>query len=141
MAKLTLEQANTIIDVAMKKGVDAKMRPLSAAVLDAGGNLVAFKKADNSSVMRFEIAFGKAYGTIGMGMASRNLETMAQQRPHFANALAATSGGKFIPVAGGVLIKSKDGEVIGAVGVTGDTSDNDELAAKAGIEAAGLTTD
>lgn len=141
MAKLTLEQANTIIDVAMKKGVDAKMRPLSAAVLDAGGNLVAFKKADNSSVMRFEIAFGKAYGTIGMGMASRNLETMAQQRPHFANALAAASGGKFIPVAGGVLIKSKDGEVIGAVGVTGDTSDNDELAAKAGIEAAGLTTD
>ena len=141
MAKLTLEQANTIIDVAMRKGVDAKMRPLSAAVVDAGGNLVAFKKADNSSVMRFEIAFGKAYDAVGMGMASRNLETMAQQRPHFANALAAASGGKFIPVAGGILIKSKDGEVIGAVGVTGDTSDNDELAAKAGVEAAGLATD
>jgi uncharacterized protein GlcG (DUF336 family) len=141
MTKLTLEQANTIIDVAMKKGLDAKMRPLSVAVLDAGGNLMAFKKADNSSVMRFEIAFGKAYGAIGMGMASRNLETMAQQRPHFANALAAASGGRVIPVAGGVLVKSKDGEVIGAVGVTGDTSDNDELAAKAGIEAVGLTTD
>ena len=77
MAKLTLEQANTIIDVAMKKGVEGKMKPLSAAVVDAGGNLVAFKKADNSSVMRFEIAFGKAYGAVGMGMASRNLETMA----------------------------------------------------------------
>jgi uncharacterized protein GlcG (DUF336 family) len=141
MAKLTLEQANTIIDVAMKKGIDAKMRPLSAPVLDSGGKLIAFKKADNYSVMRFEIAFGKAYGAIGMGMASRNLETMAQQRPHFANALAAASGGKVIPVAGGVLVKSKDGEVIGAVGVTGDTSDNDELAAKAGVEAAGLVTD
>ncbi len=141
MAKLTLEQANTIIDVAMKKGVDAKMRPLSAAVVDAGGNLVAFKKADNSSVLRFEIAFGKAYGAVGMGMASRNIETMAQQRPHFANALAAASGGKVIPVAGGILIKAADGEVIGAVGVTGDTSDNDELAAKTGVEAAGLATD
>jgi uncharacterized protein GlcG (DUF336 family) len=91
--------------------------------------------------MRFEIAFGKAYGAIGMGMASRNLETMAQQRPHFANALAAASGGRVIPVAGGVLVKSKDGEVIGAVGVTGDTSDNDELAAKTGVEAVGLVTE
>ena len=141
MTKISLEQANTIIDTAMKKGQEAKMRPLSAAVLDAGGNLIAFKKADNSSVMRFEIAFGKAYAAVGMGMASRNIETMAQQRPHFANALAAASGGRVIPVAGGILVKSKDGEVIGAVGVTGDTSDNDELAAKAGVEAAGLLTD
>jgi len=141
MAKLTLEQANTIIDVAMQKGRDGKMRPLSVAVLDAGGNLVAFKKADNSSVLRFEIAYGKAYGAIGMGMPSRNIETMAIQRPHFANALAAASGGRVIPVAGGLVIKSKDGEVVGAVGVTGDTSDNDELAGKAGVEAAGLTTD
>lgn len=140
MAKLTLEQANTIIDVAMQKGREAKMRPLSVAVLDAGGNLVAFKKADNSSVMRFEIAYGKAFGAIGMGMPSRNIETMATQRPHFANALAAASGGRVIPVAGGLLLK-KDGEVVGAVGVTGDTSDNDELAGKAGAEAAGLTTD
>ena len=140
MAKLTLEQANTIIDTAMQKGRDGKMRPLSVAVLDAGGNLVAFKKADNSSVMRFEIAYGKAYGAIGMGMPSRNLETMATQRPHFANALFAASGGRVIPVAGGLLLK-KDGEVVGSVGVTGDTSDNDELAAKAGAEAAGLSTE
>jgi uncharacterized protein GlcG (DUF336 family) len=141
MTKLTLAQANTIIDVALKKGQDAKMKPLSVAVLDAGGNLIAFKKSDNSSVMRFEVAYGKAYGAIGMGMASRNLETMALQRPHFANALAAASGGKVIPVAGGILVKDKDGDVIGAVGVTGDTSDNDELAAKSGVEAAGLATD
>ncbi len=141
MAKLTLEQACKIIDVAMAKGVEMKIKPLSAAVVDAGGNLMAFKKADNSSVLRFEIAHGKAYAAIGMGMASRNIENMATQRPHFANALAAASGGKFIPVAGGVLIKSAEGEVIGAVGVTGDTSDNDETAAKAGIAAAGLITD
>lgn len=141
MAKLTLEQANTIIDAAMKTGAEAKMKPLSAAVLDAGGNLVAFKKSDNSSVMRFEIAYGKAYGAIGMGMSSRNLEGMAQQRPHFATALAAASDGRVIPVAGGLLIKASDGDVLGSVGVTGDTSDNDEIAARAGIEAAGLATD
>ena len=141
MAKLTLEQATKIIDVALGKGRDGKMKPLSVAVLDAGGNLVAFKKADNSSVMRFEIAFGKAYGAVGMGMPSRNIENMAQQRPYFVNALAAASGGRLVPVAGGLLIKTKDGEVVGSVGVTGDTSDNDELAAKAGVEAAGLATD
>ena len=141
MAKLTLEQACKIIDVAMAKGVEMKTKPLSAAVVDAGGNLVAFKKADNSSVLRFEIAFGKAYASIGMGMPSRNIETMATTRPHFANALASASGGRFIPVAGGILVKSAEGEVIGAVGVTGDTSDNDEAAAKAGVAAAGLVTD
>ena len=141
MAKLTLEQATTIIDVALGKGRDAKMKPLSVAVLDAGGNLVAFKKSDNSSVLRFEIAFGKAYGAIGMGMASRGIENMAQQRPYFVNALAAASGGRLVPVAGGLLIKTKDGEVVGSVGVTGDSSDNDELAGKAGVEAAGYTSE
>ena len=141
MAKLTLEQATKIIDVALGKGRDGKMKPLSVAVLDAGGNLVAFKKSDNSSVLRFEIAFGKAYGAIGMGMASRNIENMAQQRPYFVNALAAASGGRLVPVAGGLLIKTKDGEVVGSVGVTGDSSDNDELAGKAGIEAAGYTSE
>ena len=140
MANVTLEQANTIIDVAMQTGRDGKMRALSVAVVDAGGNLVAFNKADGAGAMRFAIAFGKAYASVGMGMASRNLDTMAQQRPHFVNALVGASGGRVIPVAGGLLIKTHDGVTLGAVGVTGDSSDNDELAAKAGVEAVGLTT-
>ena len=139
MAKITLEQANTIIDTAIETGVKEGMQPLSVAVLDDGGNLVAFKKSDNSSVLRFNIAMGKASAAIGMHRPSKALEQVALERPHFATALAAASGGKFVPVAGGNLIKDADGTVIGAVGVTGDTSDNDEKAGLAGIAAAGLT--
>ncbi len=141
MAKITLEQAETIIDATLKKGTEINCRPLSVAVLDDGGNLVAFKKQDNSSVLRFDIAMGKASAAIGMGMSSRRLEEVVQGRPHFGNALMAASGGKFIPVAGGLVVKDGDGNVVGAVGVTGDTSDNDEISALAGIEAAGLTAD
>lgn len=139
MAKLTLAQADTIIDTAIAKGVEEGFKPLSVAVLDDGGNLVAFKKSDNSSVLRFNIAMGKAFAAIGMHTPSKALEQVAKDRPHFATALAAASNGRFVPVAGGSLIKDADGTVIGSVGVTGDTSDNDEMAGLAGIAAAGLT--
>ena len=141
MAKLALEQATTIIDAAFAKGAEIDCRPLSVAVLDDGGNLVAFKKQDNSSVLRFDIAMGKAWGAIGMGISSRKLEESAKERPYFINALIAASGGKLVPVAGGLIIHSADGEVLGAVGVTGDKSDRDEVCGIAGIEAAGLKTE
>ena len=141
MTKLTLEQAITIIDAAFAKGAKIDCKPLSVAVLDDGGNLIAFKKQDNSSVMRFDIAMGKAWGAIGMGTSSRNLETRAKERPYFINALIAASGGKLVPVAGGLVIYSDKGEVLGAVGISGDTSDRDEECGIAGIEAAGLKAD
>ncbi|QND50957.1 heme-binding protein [Phyllobacterium sp. 628] len=141
MPLLTLSKANTIIKAALAKGTDAGMRPLSVAVLDAGGHLKAFQKQDGASMLRFEIAFGKAFGGLTIGTGSRTVEKFAKDRPHFVEGLVAASGGRVIPVAGGVLIKNAKGEILGAVGVTGDTSDNDEIAAIAGIEAAGFVAD
>ena len=138
MSRLTLDHASTIVDAALKKGRELKLAPMTVAVLDAGGHLVAFKREDRSSLMRFDIAFGKAYGALGMGASSRVLEQRALERQHFFTALAAASGGRVVPVAGGVLIKDAGGDVIGAVGVSGDTSDNDETCGLAGIEATGL---
>ena len=141
MEKLTLAQADAIIEATFAKGGEMGFKPLTVAVLDDGGLMVAFKKQDNSSVLRFDIAKGKAYGAIGMGTNSRNLANVAKERPHFINALIGASDGKVVPVAGGLLIKTADGQIIGAIGVSGDTSDNDEIAGIAGIEAAGLATD
>ncbi len=139
MAKLTLELATIILDTTLAKGKEAGMNPLTVAVLDDGGSLKAFKREDGpGAAMRPHVAYGKAYGAVGMGRSSRMLGQMAQERPHFANALVGVSDGRFVPVPGGVLIKDSDGEIIGSVGVSGDTSDNDEAAAVAGIEAAGL---
>lgn len=139
MAKLTLEQASTIVDATLQKGKEMGLNPLTIAVVDDGGSLKAFKRDDGpGAAMRPAVATGKAFGAVGMGRSSRMLAGMAQERPHFVNALAAASGGRLIPVPGGVLIKDGDGEIIGAVGVSGDTSDNDEAAAIAGIEAARL---
>ncbi|SFI78911.1 Uncharacterized conserved protein GlcG, DUF336 family [Phyllobacterium sp. CL33Tsu] len=141
MAYITLSKANTIIKAALAKGAEAGMRPLSVTVLDAGGHLKAFQKQDGSSMLRFEIAFGKAYGALAIGAGSRTVEKFAKERPHFTEGLVASSGGNVIPVAGGVLVKNAKGEVIGAVGISGDTSDNDETAAIAGVEAAGFVAD
>ncbi|NQV55279.1 MAG: heme-binding protein [Rhodospirillales bacterium] len=141
MEKLTLAQADTIIDQTFAKGAELGFKPLTVAVLDDGGNLVAFKKQDNSSVLRFEIARGKAFGAIGMGTSSRNLAKVAEERPSFMAALVGASGGKVVPVPGGLLVKTSGGDIIGSIGISGDNSDNDETAGKAGIEAAGLTTD
>lgn len=140
MAKLTLEQANKIIEVAFAKGKELGLKPLAVAVLDAGGQLQAYQR-QQGGILRFEIAFGKAWGSLGMGRSSRQLEKLAMERPHFIQAAIAASDGRLVPVAGGVLVKSKDGEVVGAIGVSGDTSDNDEKVGVAGIEAAGLVAE
>ena len=131
MSRLTLEQASTIVDAALAAGRAAGLAPLTVAVLDDGGHLKAFKKEDGASVMRYEIAVGKAWGAVGFGKPSRAIAGIAEERPAFMNALVAASGGRLIPVPGGVLVRDSDGDLIGAVGVTGDTSDNDEVAAVA----------
>ncbi len=138
MAKVTLAQANKIIEVGFEKASELRLKPLTIVVLDDGGHLVSAQRQDHSGIMRFEVAFGKAWGSLGMGRSSRDMEGSVTRRPHFGDALTAVSGGRFVPVAGGVLIADRDGNVAGAVGISGDTSDNDEICAIAGIEAAGL---
>ncbi len=138
---VSLQQASAIVDAALAAGCDNGFKPLTIVVLDTGGHIVAAKRADGSGILRIEVAFGKAYGALGLGVSSRILSTMAVERPHFGNALAAVAGGRMVPVAGGVLIRSADGAIVGAVGVSGDTSDNDELAAIRGVAAAGLHAD
>jgi uncharacterized protein GlcG (DUF336 family) len=135
---VTLAQASTIVDVALKKGRDTNCAPLTVAVLDSGGHLVAFKREDRSGILRYDIAYGKAWGALGMGFGSRELSERAGKNPVFFGALATIAQGRFVPVPGGVLIKDADGAVLGAVGISGDTSDKDEVCAVAGIEAAGL---
>jgi uncharacterized protein GlcG (DUF336 family) len=135
---VSLQQASIITDEALKKGSDLKCAPLTVAVLDAGGHLVAFKREDRSGILRYDIAFGKAWGALGMGFGSRELAERAQKAPVFITALPTIAQGRLVPVPGGVLIKDSSGDVIGAVGISGDTSDNDEACAIAGIEAAGL---
>jgi uncharacterized protein GlcG (DUF336 family) len=138
MTKLTLAVASTLIDAALVKGRAMKFEPLTVVVLDAGGHCVALKREDNSGILRVEIATGKAYGALGFGFGSRELFERSQKQPIFMTAMAAISGGKFVPVPSGVLVRNTTGDVIGAVGVSGDNSDNDEIAALAGIAAAGL---
>lgn len=135
--KLTLEKASIIVDRALAKAVEMKIRPLCVAVLDDGGHLVALKRADGASILRPTIAMGKAWGAIGMGESSRHLAHRLKDVPAFLGALSDMSGGKVVPVAGGVLIM--DGStIIGAVGASGATSEEDEACAIAGIQAAGL---
>jgi uncharacterized protein GlcG (DUF336 family) len=141
MSGLTLTQASTIVDNALKKGRATNCAPLTVAVLDAGGHLVAFKREDKSGILRFEIAFGKAWGALGMGFGSRTLAERAVNTPQFFTMLAAASGGRIVSNPGGVLIRDGNGDIIGATGISGDTSDKDEVCAIAGIEAAGLKAD
>ena len=138
MSGLTLAQASTIIDAALKRGREMNLAPLTVVVLDAGGHPVALKREDRSGIMRVDIATGKAWGGLGMGFGSRELFERSSKQPMFITALAALSQGRMVPVPGGVLIRGADGEIAGAVGISGDTSDNDETCAVAGIEAAGL---
>src|SRR5262245_26765375 len=135
---IKLAQASTIVDVALQKGRELNLRPLVVAVLDAGGHLVAYKREDKSAILRFEIAYGKAYAALGMGFGSRGLFERAQKAPMFITTLSAVSNGRVMAVPGGVLIQDQNGDTIGAVGISGDTSDNDEACAVAGISAAGL---
>ncbi|MGH6959242.1 MAG: GlcG/HbpS family heme-binding protein, partial [Dongiaceae bacterium] len=122
-------------------GRETNCAPLTVAVLDAGGHLVAFKREDRSGIMRFDIAFGKAWGALGMGFPSRTLGERAAQHPTFFQLLAAVSQGRLVAAPGGVLIRDGAGNIIGAVGISGDTSDKDEVCAVAGIEATGLKAD
>ena len=139
MSRLTLAQANAIITAAFAKGRELNLKPLSVVVLDAGGHVLAFQRQDGASNMRFDIARGKASGALALGVSSRTLGTMAAERPSFVASLGAIAVGGLIPVAGGVLVTGDDNSVIGAVGATGDTSDNDEAVVLEGIKAAGLT--
>jgi uncharacterized protein GlcG (DUF336 family) len=138
MSRLTLAQASMIVDAALARGRELKLLPLTVVVLDSGGHMVALKREDNSGIARVEIATGKAWGGLGMGFGSRELFERWQKAPMFVMGYAAASQGRMMPVPGGVLIKDASGEVIGAVGISGDTSDNDETCCVAGIEAAGL---
>ena len=138
---VTLAQASTIVDVALKKARDSNLAPLTVAVLDSGGHLVAFKREDKSGILRFDIAYGKAWGALGMGFGSRTLASRAAKTPQFFTMLAAASHGRMVTNPGGVLIKDASGTTVGACGISGDTSDKDEMCAVAGIEAAGLKAD
>jgi uncharacterized protein GlcG (DUF336 family) len=137
MAELTLEIARKILDAALAKGVEKKFKPLVVTVLDARGAAKITAAQDGTSLMRAEIAHGKAYGALALGMGSRALFQRSQEQPSFIAAMNGLAQGALVPVPGGVLIQ--DGSILlGAVGISGDTSDNDEICAIAGIEAAGL---
>ena len=137
---VTLAQASVIVDAVLAAGERHGYQPLTCAVLDAGGHVVALKRADGSGILRAEIAFAKAWGALGMGLPTRVLAQRAEAMPQFFAALGSVSGGRMVPVPGGVLLRDA-GAVIGAVGVSGDVSDPDEQCAVEGIEAAGLTAD
>jgi len=141
MPQLTLDQAQTIIATALRHATENKLQPLAVAVLDARGVPKAFAAQDGTSLRRYEIAHGKAHGALAMGIGSRTLGKRAEERPHFIAAVTHVVGGALIPVPGGVLIRAADRAIIGAVGISGDSSDNDEAAALAGIATAGLSAD
>ncbi len=138
MANITLAQANIIIETALAKGAELKLRPLGVAVLDSGGKLIAFQLQDNTSTLRPQIAIGKASGALALGISSRKIEELSKIRPGFASSLDRISRDGVVAAAGGVIIVGDDGQPMGAVGITGDTSDADEACALAGIAAAGL---
>ncbi|MCH2095213.1 MAG: heme-binding protein [Rhodobacteraceae bacterium] len=139
MTNLTLDAARTMIRVALETGADKGFNPLAVIVLDAGGNILAFERSDGASPGRFQIAQGKAYGAVMLGMPGSAQMARAEAQAYFIAAANGAFGGQLIPVPGGVLIKDAAGQTLGAIGVTGDTSDNDAIAALAGVEAAGFT--
>lgn len=141
MTTLTLEQASIIVDQALAHGRQAQCKPLCIVVLDAGGHPIVLKRGDNASFSRPQIAIAKAAGCLGMGFGGREIARRAQSAPTFYAALNTLFPNGILPVAGGVLIRNASGELLGAVGVTGDTSDNDEACALAGITAAGLVAE
>ncbi|MBS0451039.1 MAG: heme-binding protein [Proteobacteria bacterium] len=138
MSSLTLQQAQTIIDAALKKSKEAGYQPMGIAVLDASGNLKAFASEDGASMFRFEVARAKAWGAVGMGVSSRKLAERAKDNPNFFVSLAATASGKFLPQTGAVVVRDGAGKLLGAVGASGGTGDEDEAICIAGVLAAGL---
>jgi len=139
MATLKLAQARAIVDRSLAEARQRRLAPVAVAVLDAGGHLVAFEREDGAGFSRFDIANGKAWGALGMGFGTRELAERAAKAPAFVAALTALSEGRMVPSPGGVLIVAFDGEVAGAVGISGDTGDNDEACAVAAIAAAGFS--
>lgn len=138
MSQITLAQATTIIAAALDKGGALGLAPLAVAVLDPGGHLIALQRQDQASTLRPQIAIAKAAGALGLGVSSRRIGEMAADRPTFVATLASIAPHGVVPAAGGVIVVDQAGVTIGAIGVTGDTSDNDEACALAGIAAAGL---
>ncbi|MGB1034773.1 MAG: GlcG/HbpS family heme-binding protein [Primorskyibacter sp.] len=138
MATLSLRKARSIIRGVLNKGREMELKPLSIIVLDAGGHAIAFERSDGASPGRFQIAHGKAYGAVMLGMPGSAQMARAEAQAYFMQAVNGAFGGAVVPVPGGVLVRNAKGDLLAAVGVTGDTSDNDATAALAGIEAAGL---
>lgn len=141
ISSLPLATASVIVDEALRLGRAENMLPLTVVVLDAAGKLIAVKCEDGSGLLRFDVAFGKAWGALGMGISSRRIRDHLATRPTFLDALATASGGRMIPVPGGVLIENDKGETIGSVGISGDTSEKDEYCAIGGIHTAGLASE
>ena len=138
---ITLSQANEMIAAIIKRGIEMDCRPMSVVVVDPGCIVKAFQKEDGASMMRFEMALGKAYAALALSRSSKLVRIRREEKPDFMRFLIAQSGDKLFPEGGGMQIRDKDGEVIGAVGVTGDTEDKDEELAVHGIHSVGLKTD
>jgi len=138
---LSLKAAQTILTTALDHCRAGNFKPMAVVVLDARGELKAGASEDGTSLKRAEVAHGKAYGALSLGIGSRSIQKRAKEQAFFVASVTAVVGGALVPVPGGVLIRDADGAVIGAVGISGDTSDNDEAAATAGIAAAGFTAD
>ena len=141
MPNITLAQADAIADRALQAGREHQFKPLTVAILDAGGHLTVLKRADESSLLRPDIAIGKAWGVLGMGLGGRELARRAEKMPAFFTALNAMSDGRMVPVAGGALIRDGGGAIIGSIGISGDTSDNDEKCLVEAVKAQGLAAD
>ena len=141
MTRLTLQQANRIIEGALARAREMKVKPLGVVVLDESGHLKAAQREDAASMFRIEIATGKAWAAVGMGASSRVLAARAKDNPNFFVTLASTAAGKFLPQTGAVLIRNAAGELLGAAGASGGTGEEDEAACKYGIEQAGLVAE
>lgn len=141
MTELSLARAQTLVIAALEHAAKAGLKPLAIAVLDSRGAMKCFAAQDGTSLKRGEVAHGKAYGALALGMGSRSIFKRAKEQDFFIAAVSHVVGGALVPVPGGVLIRTASGDLVGAVGISGDTSDNDEAAAAAGIAAAGFTAD
>lgn len=138
---LNLTSARHLIDAALAKSIELSLKPLAIAVLDARGCMIAFAAQEGTSLLREQIARAKASGALALGIGSRAIAKRVEQHPHFVDAVNALAGGALIPVPGGVLIRDANGRLLGAVGISGDTSDNDEICALVGIAAVALVAE
>jgi len=141
LSTITLTTASDIIDEALRLAREESLLPLTVVVLDSGGRLVAMKSEDGSGLLRYDVAYGKAWGALGMGMSSRLIRDRLSARPQFQTALAAASDGQMIPVPGGVLLENEDSFTVGAIGISGDASEKDEYCAIVAAHKAGLRTE